>query len=51
VLTAADGGTRVRFELEADVTGLKRVIGPIVQKTMNNEVGQLDRLKRVIEQR
>jgi uncharacterized membrane protein len=51
VLTAADGGTRVRFELEADITGLKRLIGPIVQKTMNNEVSQLDRLKRVVEQR
>jgi uncharacterized membrane protein len=51
VLTAADGGTRVRFELEADTTGLKRLIGPMVQKTMNNEVAQLDQLKRVIEQR
>lgn len=50
-LGAADSGTRVRFELEADLTGLKRLIGPIVQKTMNNEVRQLDRLKRTIEQR
>ena len=50
-LTVVDGGTRVRFELEADVNGLKRLIAPMVQKTMNNEVGQLDRLKRVIEQR
>lgn len=31
--------------------GLKRLIAPMVQNTMNNEVGQLDRLKRVIEQR
>jgi hypothetical protein len=51
VLVAADGGTRVRFELEADVKGLKRLIAPIVQKAMKNEVGQLDRLKRGIEQR
>ena len=50
-LTADDDGTRVRFELEADVNGLKRLMAPMVQKTMNNEVGQLDRLKRVIEQR
>jgi hypothetical protein len=41
----------VRFELEADMNGLKRLIPSMVQKTMNNEVGQLDRLKRVIEQR
>ena len=50
-LTVVDGGTRVRFELEADVNGLKRLIAPMVQKSMNKEVGQLDRLKRVIEQR
>ena len=50
-LTAVDDGPRVRFELEADVNGLKRLMAPMVQKTMNNEVGQLDRLKRVIEQR
>ncbi|MBV9942236.1 MAG: hypothetical protein JO262_08935 [Solirubrobacterales bacterium] len=40
----------MRFELEADLKGAKRLIAPMVQKTMNNEVGQLDRLKRVIEQ-
>jgi len=51
VLADADAGTRVRFELEAEVKGLKRLIGPMVQKTMNSEVGQLDRLKRVVEQR
>jgi uncharacterized membrane protein len=49
LLDAADGGTRVRFELEADVKGLKRLMAPMVQKTMNNEVSQLDSLKRVIE--
>ena len=51
VLDAADGGTRVRFELEADVKGVKRVITPMVQKAMNNEVRQLEALKRVIEMR
>jgi uncharacterized membrane protein len=48
-LAAADGGTRVRFELEADVKGVKRLLAPVLQKTMNNEVRQLDSLKRVIE--
>ena len=41
----------MRFALQADVRGFKRLMAPMVQKTMNNEVGQLDRLKRVIEQR
>lgn len=50
-LAAVDGGTRVRFALEADVKGLKRVMAPMVQKTMNNEVGQLDQLKRAMEER
>jgi uncharacterized membrane protein len=51
VLAAANGGTRVRFELEADLKGVKRLLAPMVQKTMNNEVGQLESLKRVIEAR
>jgi uncharacterized membrane protein len=51
VLAAADSGTRVHFELEADVRGFKRFMAPMVQKTMNNEVGQLSRLKDVIEAR
>ena len=51
LLAANNGGTRVRFELETELKGLKRLIGPTVQKTMNNEVGQLDSLKRVIETR
>ena len=49
VRAAADGGTRVRFELESDLKGVKRLLAPMVQKTMNNEVGQLESLKRVIE--
>ena len=51
VLAAAGDGTRVRFELEADVHGFKRLMAPMVQKTMNHEVGQLARLKNVIEAR
>ena len=50
VLAAVGDGTRVRFELRADVKGLKRLMTPMVQKAMNNEVGQLERLKRTIEQ-
>jgi uncharacterized membrane protein len=48
-LDAADGGTRVRFELESDVKGVKRLLGPMAHKTMNNEVRQLASLKRIIE--
>jgi len=48
-LAAADGGTHVRFELEADMRGLKRLIAPMVQKTMNDEVAQLAQLKHVLE--
>ena len=51
VLTAADGGTHVRFELDAATRGLKRLLAPMVQKTMNDEVRQLARLKHVIEER
>ena len=50
LLSAADEGTRVRFELDADLRGLKLLMAPMVRKTMNHEVGQLDRLKSIIEQ-
>jgi len=51
VLAPADGRTRVHFELEAEVRGFKRLMAPMVQKTMNDEVAQLARLKDVIEAR
>jgi uncharacterized membrane protein len=51
VLAATDGGTRVRFELEAEVGGLKRLMAPMVQKTMNAEVSHLEELKQVLEER
>jgi uncharacterized membrane protein len=51
VLSTADGRTHVRFELEVDLHGFKRLIAPMVQKTMNDEVGQLTRLKDLIETR
>jgi carbon monoxide dehydrogenase subunit G len=48
-LAPAGGGTRVRFVLEAEVGGLKKVLAPMVQKQMNAEVGNLENLKRVLE--
>jgi uncharacterized protein YndB with AHSA1/START domain len=51
LLSAAEGGTLVRFNLEADVRGFKRLMSSTVQRTMDKEVGQLDRLKRILEQR
>jgi len=50
VLSAAEGGTRVRFDLDADLRGFKRLMTSMVKRTMDNEVGQLDRLKHIIEQ-
>ena len=50
LLSAAEGGTRVRFNLDAELRGFKRLMSSMVQRTMDNEVGQLDRLKHVIEQ-
>jgi uncharacterized protein YndB with AHSA1/START domain len=43
-------GTRVRFALEAELSGLKRAIAPAVRRTMAGEVGHLDNLKRVLEE-
>ena len=51
VLSADGDGTRVRFELEAELGGLKRLMAPMVQRTMNSEVAALSNLKRVLEER
>jgi uncharacterized protein YndB with AHSA1/START domain len=48
-LAPVDGGTRVRFVLEAQVGGLKKLMAPMVQKQMTAEVGHLENLKRVLE--
>jgi uncharacterized membrane protein len=48
-LAPAEDGTRIRFELEAELHGLKRMMAPMVRKTMQNEVGALSNLKRVLE--
>jgi uncharacterized protein YndB with AHSA1/START domain len=48
-LVPADAGTRVRFVLEAEVAGIKKLMAPMVQKQMQREVENLDRLKGVLE--
>lgn len=48
-LTPVDHSTRVRFELEADLRGPKRLMASMVQKTMEGEVRNLAKLKVVLE--
>jgi len=44
------GGTRVSFSLEAELSGIKKLLmGGAVQKTMDAEVAATERLKRVLE--
>jgi uncharacterized protein YndB with AHSA1/START domain len=50
-LTPADGGTALRFSLHADLTGPKRLLAPVVRKTMVSEVANLENLKRRLEAR
>ncbi len=46
----ANGGTRVTFSLDAPMKGLRGLLmGSMVQKTMDSEVGMLSNLKRAIE--
>ena len=42
-------GTRVRFALEAELRGVKRLMAPMVRRTMAAEVGALAELKQVVE--
>src|SRR5438876_1103350 len=47
---AVDGGTRLAFSLDAELTGIRKLLmGGAVQKTMDSEVRNLDNLKRVLE--
>jgi carbon monoxide dehydrogenase subunit G len=49
-LSPAPGGTRVRFTLESELSGVKRVLmARMVARTMASEVGNLARLKEVLE--
>jgi hypothetical protein len=47
---ATDGGTRLTFALDARLSGLRKLLtGSMVQRTMDAEVGALERAKRVLE--
>jgi carbon monoxide dehydrogenase subunit G len=48
-LSDAGEGTRVRFVLDAELTGAKKLMSPMVAKSMRSEVGALDNLKRELE--
>jgi uncharacterized protein YndB with AHSA1/START domain len=49
-LAPANGGTRVRFTLECELAGPKKLLmGRAVEKSMRGEVGNLERLKGVLE--
>ena len=49
-LEPVDGGTRLTFSLDAQLTGISKLLmGSAVQKTMDSEVRTLDNLKRVLE--
>jgi carbon monoxide dehydrogenase subunit G len=49
-LEAVEGGTRLTFTLDAEMSGLRKLLmGSMVQKTMEAEVRAIDKLKRVLE--
>jgi uncharacterized membrane protein len=49
-LTEDDGGTAVTFTLDADLSGLKKLLmGGMVTRTMATEVRSLDKAKVVLE--
>jgi uncharacterized membrane protein len=45
----ADGGTRVTFSLNASLRGARKMMAPMVGKSMRNQVAALSDLKRVLE--
>jgi uncharacterized protein YndB with AHSA1/START domain len=46
----ADGGTRVTFSLEGELTGVKKLLmAGAAAKTMRSEVGTLENLERLLE--
>ena len=42
-------GTKLKFSLDFQPKGLARIMGPMIQKTMESEVSQLAMLKQVLE--
>ena len=50
VLDDVNGATRLKFALQAELGGIKKLLmGGAVQKTMNAEVAASERLKEVLE--
>ncbi|WP_125610631.1 SRPBCC family protein [Specibacter cremeus] len=47
--TAEDAGTRVKFALDVQPSGMMKLLSPAIARTMRQEVAQLDRLKSVLE--
>ncbi len=45
-----DGGTELTFVLDYQAKGLSRLMEPLVQRSMEQEVGMLDELKAFLEQ-
>jgi uncharacterized protein YndB with AHSA1/START domain len=43
------GETTVKFELDFQPRGLQKLIGPMIQRTIESEVALLERLKAVLE--
>ncbi len=49
-LESVNGGTRLTFSLDVELTGIRKLLmNSAVQKTMDSEVRTLDNLKRVLE--
>jgi uncharacterized protein YndB with AHSA1/START domain len=48
-LCPTQAGTEVRFRLQTNVHGLKRLMAPMVRRAMRNEVGHLTKLKHRLE--
>jgi uncharacterized membrane protein len=48
-LSSEGGTTRVRFTLDAELAGARRLMAPMVQRQMDAEVGAIEELKRVLE--
>ena len=48
-LSQEPGGTRVRFTLDLQPRGLTKVLGPMIERTMQKEVSQLAGLKALLE--
>jgi uncharacterized membrane protein len=50
LFTEVDGGTRLAFALQADLSGFKKLLmSGAVQKTMESEAAATERLKTVLE--